>query len=671
MSKYLSENKELMQEWDWEANAGLDPTKLTIGSNKKVCWKCSKCGYRWTTAVATRGIKKHSCPVCINQVCLPGRNDLATTHPELLKEWHPTENIDLKPTDIVAGSGKKVWWKCSNCGYIWRSRVIDRVMYNHGCPKCSKIQGRRKQIEHLLKRQGSLAETMPDLAKEWHPTKNGDLKPTDVVAGSKRKVWWKCPLGHDYQASIDNRTHARTNCPECNLRNSSSFPEQAVFYYVKKLYPCSINKYKDCLMGKMELDIYIPEIKTAIEYDGIQWHKTGSQYKKESRKYEFCKEHNIYLIRIKEHKGESWEDTADEIYKIPVIDKRNFHALELVISHLLEKIGSQKKLCKEVNIEKDKNEILNYLSKIDNSLADKQPDVAAKWNYEKNGNLIPEMFSVASNDVVWWKCHDCGKEWKTSIATMTAETYGCPECAKILKGKTITKFHVKKKGSLAEKMPELAKEWHSTKNIDLTPYDVTIASGKKVWWKCLKCGHEWRASVASRGVNHQGCPVCANQICITGKNDLARTHPKLAKEWHPTENVDLKPTDVVAGSGKKVYWKCSKCGNVWRTRVLDRAVYNHGCPECAKIKKGKTLAKFHVKEKGSLAEKMPELAKEWHPTKNGTLTPYDITFGSHSKVWWLCTKCGHEWQAEVRQRVKGLGKCPKCAKKQLDFNFEK
>ena len=134
--KYIAYNEELMKEWDWEANADLDPTKLTIGSNKKVCWKCSKCGYKWTTAVATRGIKKHSCPACINQVCVPGRNDLATTHPELAKEWLSTENIDLKPTDVVAGSGKKVWWQCSKCGYVWQSRVIDRVLYNHGCSKC-------------------------------------------------------------------------------------------------------------------------------------------------------------------------------------------------------------------------------------------------------------------------------------------------------------------------------------------------------------------------------------------------------------------------------------------------------------------------------------------------------------------------------------------------------
>ena len=435
-----------------------------------------------------------------------------------------------------------------------------------------------------------MATVNPRLASEWHPTKNGDLTPKDIYANSRKKVWWLCPNGHEYQTSVASRNYAHTNCTICNLRKSSSFPEQAIFYYVKKLYPDAINGYHEDFLENMELDVYIPSLKIAIEYDGIQWHKTDSQHKKEKRKYEFCKEHNIYLIRVKEHKEESWEDTADEIYKIPVIGKRNFHVLEQIICHLLEKIGNQEQLCLEVNIEKDKNEILHYLSKIDNSLADKRPDVAAKWHPTKNGNWTPDMFSASSAEVVWWKCPDCGNEFKKSICRMTIQTYGCSECAKIQQGKTRVKHLVELKGSLAENMPDLAKEWHPTKNGDLIPTDVTIASGKKVWWKCSKCGHEWQTAVSDRGWGHRGCP------------------------------------------------------------------------ECAKIKRGKKRIKLHIEQQGSLTDNMPELAKEWHPTKNGNLSPYDITAGSHNRVWWKCSKCGHSWQTEVRRRVKGLGKCPHCQK---------
>ncbi len=746
MNRYISENKELMQEWDWEANANLDPAKLTYGSKKKVWWKCpkcggkwqatvysrtgkdktgcpycagkkvlvgfndlattdpylakewhpakngdlkptdvtkgnhkkvwwncSQCGHEWRTTIANRGWNHNGCPVCANRICVPGKNDLMTTNPELAKEWHPIKNGDLKPTDVVAGSGRKVWWKCSQCGHEWKTEVVSRGLGKHGCPKCSKIQGVKALIKFHVKRKGSLAENMPELAKEWHPTKNGDLTPYDITAGSNRKVWWKCPLGHEYQATIYNRKHS--NCPICNLRKATSFPEQAIFYYIKKFWPNSLNKYKDFFNRCMEFDIYIPERKIAIEYDGVQWHKTDVQHKREIKKYEFCKKHKIHLIRVKEQREGSWDNTADKVYYIPVMDKRNFHALERIIYRLLTSMGGLVPSLEKINIEKDKNEILQYLSKMDNSLADVRPDVAAKWNYEKNGNLTPNMFSVSSNEVVWWKCPNCGKEWKTSIATMTVEIYGCPECSKNKKGKTITKFHVEQKGSLAEREPELVKEWHPTKNGDLIPANVTAGSGKKVWWLCSKCGYEWQATIENRGLNHQGCPACANKVCISGRNDLATTNPHLAKEWHPTKNGDLKPTDVVAGSGRKVWWKCSQCGHEWKTVVVSRGYGHCDCPECSKSKKGKALAKFHVEQKGSLAENMPELAKEWHSTKNNDLTPYDIAASSHKKAWWKCSECGYEWQAVVRERAKGFCKCPNCSEKpnagQLKFDFMK
>ncbi len=45
--KHISEIKDLMQEWDYEANKDLDPTKINIGSHKKVWWICKNCGYKW------------------------------------------------------------------------------------------------------------------------------------------------------------------------------------------------------------------------------------------------------------------------------------------------------------------------------------------------------------------------------------------------------------------------------------------------------------------------------------------------------------------------------------------------------------------------------------------------------------------------------------------------
>ena len=97
--KYISEIPELMKEWDLEANADLDPNKITAGSNKKVWWKCSKCGGKWQIHICGRTGKesKHhtGCPYCSGKKVLTGYNDLATKYPDIARQWHKTKNGDF------------------------------------------------------------------------------------------------------------------------------------------------------------------------------------------------------------------------------------------------------------------------------------------------------------------------------------------------------------------------------------------------------------------------------------------------------------------------------------------------------------------------------------------------------------------------------------------------
>ena len=131
------------------------------------------------------------------------------------------------------------------------------------------------------------------------------------------------------------------------------------------------------------------------------------------------------------------------------------------------------------------------------------------------------------------------------------------------------------KAPFSETHPELAKQWHPTKNGDLTSQDVTAGSGKKVWWKCPTCGYEWKTSVANR--RSSNCPACNKGVVNRGFNDLATTHPDLSKQWHPTKNGDLTPQDVVSGSHRKVWWKCPDCGYEWEASIANRS-RGRGCP---------------------------------------------------------------------------------------------
>ena len=261
----------------------------------------------------------------------------------------------------------------------------------------------------------------------------------------------------------------------------------------------------------------------------------------------------------------------------------------------------------------------------------------AEWNYEKNGDLNPLELTAFSNRKVWWKCEK-GHEWEAKIQNRSNGT-NCPYCS----GKQVLKGF----NDLATLYPEVAKEWHPTKNTTL-PSEYLPFSNKKVWWICDK-GHEWEAVIGQR-VNGTGCPYCSGRVAISGENALGTLRPDLAKEWHPTKNGDLTPSDVKISSGLSVWWLCEK-GHEWKTRIVSRS-RGSGCPYCSG---NKVLEGFN-----DLETRNPVLAEEWNYLKNGTLLPSSVSPSSNKKVWWKCKICGHEWQAIVGSRNRGRG-CPVCA----------
>ena len=201
-----------------------------------------------------------------------------------------------------------------------------------------------------------------------------------------------------------------------------------------------------------------------------------------------------------------------------------------------------------------------------NDLATTNPKLASEWNYEKNVDLKPEMFTAGAAKKVWWKCKR-GHEWQATINHRTNRNQGCPYCAGLLV--------VEGENDLRSLYPDIANQWAFERNRDLKPEMFKPGSGKKVWWRCEQ-GHEWEASIADRAIAKHNCPICSNQKVLPGFNDLLTTNPELTKEWDFDKNGNLKPDMFTAGSGKKVWWKCSICGNSWQTAIRERK--RCGCP---------------------------------------------------------------------------------------------
>ncbi len=489
-------------------------------------------------------------------------------------------------------------------------------------------------------KHASLAEDRPDLAEEWHPTKNGNLTPRDVSSSSNMKVWWRhwherTRSWHEWRAVVNSRFHG-SGCPYCSNHRplvgyndlETRFPEVAAEWHPEKngdlkpfrvVYSSRTSAWWRCELGhEWEAPVsnrakgqgcpYCSGRKVLPGFNDLatqnpdlaaEWHpdKNGDLTPQDVTPGSKLKA----WWRCGE--GHDWRATVDKRVQ-----------------------GQGCPYCSGRNV------LPGF-----NDLATRNPELAAEWHPTKNGDLTPGDVLPGSTKMAWWRC-ELGHEWGAPVSRRT-NGYGCPYCSnrKVLPG-----FN-----DLATRNPELAAEWHPTKNGDLTPHDVTPGSSRKVWWRCGK-GHEWCTTVDKR-TNGCGCPYCSGRKAVSGFNDLASRNPKLAAQWHPTKNGSLTPEDVTAGSARSVWW-LGECGHEWRTSVAQRAE-GCGCPYCSGRR---VLPGFN-----DLATRNPKLAAEWHPTKNGGMTPQDVTAGSGKRVWWL-GKCGHEWMAPVGRRGEGWG-CPYCS----------
>lgn len=135
------------------------------------------------------------------------------------------------------------------------------------------------------------------------------------------------------------------------------------------------------------------------------------------------------------------------------------------------------------------------------------PELAKRFDYDKNEHIDIMDLSPKSGQYVWWKCDVCNYSWKDKVANIVNHKGNCPKCYRDNMTNNVIAYRLNKNGSLADHYPDLLNEWDYEKNIDLNPNEVLVKSNKKVWWKCQKCGREWPAKIAKRTAG-EGCPHC-------------------------------------------------------------------------------------------------------------------------------------------------------------------
>ena len=534
-------NPNLAGEWDYKLNIGLTPSDVTANSGKNVWWhlqydipndymvenlRGKRVDFRWQAAVSDRN-NGNGCPFLAGKAVWPGFNDLRTTNPELAKQWHPTKNGELTAVQVTASSNKKVWWLYSyddpktgkHFDFEWEAIVSSRNK-GTGCPF---LTGKA-----VWPGFNDLQTVNPELAKQWHPTKNGCLKPTQVTANAGKKVWWLLSYDVPMDYSIEYLRGKHFN-----------FEWKSVISSRNSGIGCPYLNGQAVCEGFNDLQTVNPELAG-------QWHpiKNGdlnpTQVTANTSKkvwwlysYDVPKDYPVEHLRGKRFNFE-WQAS---------ISKRNEgHACPFFCGQAV---------CEGFNDLKTVN-----------------PELAKQWHPTKNGCLKPTQVTANTSKKVWWLLsydvpmdypvkHLRGRhfnfEWRASIGDRN-KNQGCP----YLSGQAVWEGF----NDLETVNPSLAKLWHPTKNGKLKPTQVTINSTKRVWWMYpyddLKTGKhfdfEWQSSIVTQNTNKRYCPYLSNQAIWKGFNDLQTVNPRLASQWHPTKNGDLKPEQVTSGSRRKVWW---------------------------------------------------------------------------------------------------------------------
>lgn len=662
----------LVEEWDFERNASLTPNDVTAGSSKKVWWKCHICGNSWSAKVFTR-TQGHGCLYCGRA---RAKRRTRKTNEEFTAEL---ERLfpNVAPCDEYVNAHTFIRCQCKICGKTWKTKP-NWLLSGHGCPDCGRKLGGEK-----------LRSNDSDFKMKMLQT-NTHITPLEPYVLSSKKIKCKCDVCGNIWSSTPNNLLRGSGCPKCNRVYQTSFQEQAILFYIKKLFPDAIGR--DTQLIGMELDIYIPSAKTAIEYDGKHWHKGEHSAEKEKKKYQTLKEREITLIRVKEEIVGNSEIYADRVF-IYEVERKGFESLNSVITQIIESLG--KSIL--VNIEQDQYLIQEqyFVYRRDNCLALSFPEALEEWYQEKNGSITPYMVHSGSSTRYWWRCKECGYIWKTAPIYRVRTKSGCPKCSK-----TVLKTN-------SEFLSDLRKV-----NDRVLPLEEYKGAEKKILCRCTVCDNVWNVKPINLLKGH-GCPQCylstkrkdenkfidevkeknpaievlsdylgsrqplkcrcrvcgyeyqttpqqllAGRRCRKCAGTAKKTNEEFVRELaeaHP----DIVPLEEYQSAHHGMQLKCAKCGYVWTSTPHSILSNSGNCPAC--------IGRVVIEGKNDLATLRPDLVKEWDYDKNNGITPQEISLGSNQKIHWKCA-LGHCWETRVPERVKGT-KCPVCSGRKVLVGF--
>lgn len=334
--------------------------------------------------------------------------------PELKLEWSDRNEMP-GPDSVSYGSRRIVWWRCVK-GHEWQAAVEKRTIRFQNCPICA---GRK-----LVKGMNDFASQCPEIAKEWS-SRNGELTPDQVSCGSSKKVWWSCKVcGNEWQTAVKLRSKGSA-CPFCSGKKvvaggndlASQFPELASEWSPKNKgkgpsgYTAG-SSHKAIWRCKLGHE-WTAQIKNRVQGSGCPY---CSDRKVMPGFNDFASKNPDLVAEWSPKNKESKPDMV-----MPYSNKQIWwicergHEWKTTVAN--RSLGSKCPYCTHAVIKTGIND-----------LQITHPEIAMEWS-EKNGEKKANQYSAYSRETVWWRCSDCGYEWRAVINNHVKNPW-CPECEK-------------------------------------------------------------------------------------------------------------------------------------------------------------------------------------------------------------------------------------------------
>jgi len=539
--------------------------------------------YSWRTL-------KESAPVQIQKSSHPNAQpydgkSLGDLHKKISTEWHPTWNRPYTPFDFNPRSHQCAYWRCKK-GHVWIVSIANRSNLDTGCPCCAQRAATKEK--NLLKEN-------PELSKYWDYTKNGDLKPEDLLPTSNQKTWWKClKQNHKpFRATICelNRDNRVEYCKSCDPRKASSGNNIATlrpdlakeWHKSNKLRPentpLGSNEVVNWQCPRFSHHIYKCQVtKRVLEDRGCN---ICNQKTSRNEHRAFCELAPIFpdLQQRQKILGKEADLFIPSLKICIEIDGVVFHK------------GTEKKEWKKTRLWTSHGyKVIRVREEGLGRLGSNNIFINLKEISKKDINKLLRLIQKRTK---------LNKTSKHHIA----EYIKSPYFKNVEEFRNRVSFRILPKGlSLKDKAPQLIKFWDFKKNKPLKPDLINALSHYKCHWRCKKCGEEWVESVLNmfkttrRKDKGEKCGRCAGFV-FTKQNSLAVKYPALKRLWLRNKNGGLSPFEVSFASRKKYWFRCAKrgCQNTYK-RGLDKMVRKearHLCKTCSVAARIKTKRERH------------------------------------------------------------------------------